>query len=99
MREHAHQWGMWLGYDPMIIEMGITHGFTYRRECMVSGCTTIEKAVGLAPVGETKILDHPKTYHVEYGHPGIRSVTTEVQSSDTTHAGSMMTAALNLLKK
>lgn len=50
--EHQHQWGMWLGYDPMVIEFGLTNGFCYRRECQVFGCSAEQKVQSLEPTGK-----------------------------------------------
>ena len=36
--EHAHHWGLWISYDPMIIEWGMTDGFCYHRTCQIFGC-------------------------------------------------------------
>jgi hypothetical protein len=53
--KHEHQWGEWIGYDPMVFEFGMTDGFRYRRECMVSGCRADQRVENLQPVGKTEI--------------------------------------------
>ena len=50
--EHEHQWGMWLGYDPMMIDTGFTNGFSYRRSCMVFGCSAKQRVEHLEPSGK-----------------------------------------------
>ncbi len=53
--EHAHQWGEWIAYDEHVVEMGMTDGFRYRRECQVIGCNARHRAEGLVPHGKEEI--------------------------------------------
>ena len=50
--EHKHQWGMWLGYDPMVIDFGLTNGFCYRRSCQIFGCNAKQQTENLLPDGK-----------------------------------------------
>lgn len=54
--EHAHQWSEWVGYDPFVVEMGISNGFRYARECMVLGCGMQERAENVVAEGKTEFL-------------------------------------------
>lgn len=51
-----HQWGEWIGYDPMAVEMGISNGFRYHRECMIIGCGMKERAENLIATGKTELV-------------------------------------------
>lgn len=53
---HAHQWSEWLGYDEFVIQMGLSNGFRYRRECMIIGCGMQERAENLIATGKTEFL-------------------------------------------
>lgn len=50
-----HTWGEWLAYDKYPFEMGMTDGFRYRRECLMSGCSAKQRVENLVPSGKTEI--------------------------------------------
>jgi hypothetical protein len=57
--EHKHWWGMWIGYDPTMIESGFTKGFAYRRECQATGCNAEQRVEELEPKGKVEVVDEP----------------------------------------
>ena len=55
----AHTWGEWLAYDKYPFEMGLTGGFRYRRECLMSGCSARQRVENLVPEGAVETKENP----------------------------------------
>lgn len=53
-----HAWYHWTAYDSHVIEMGLSDGFRYHRQCSIMGCSAQQRVEDLIPTGALQLFEY-----------------------------------------